>query len=509
MSRIRNSIRNASISLLSQFIILAMQVYTRRLFIKYLSIDYLGCNSLFSNIFSCMAIFEANSGALFSYMMYQAIANKDNKKICKILQLNKIYNWIMGGIIVLLTIPIYFFLPQLVKNTTNFSWSFLRMIFLLYLVKVELGLVFGYFQLVFDTHQRNYVCSFGNAVKNIIVGITQIVAIVVFRSYVTYLIVELAGYFLYYLFIRVYAKQQYRYLKEKTRIDREFIRETGIFGEIKNGIVHKVAHTIYGGTDSLVISAFLGLRDNALYSNYLLLRTQVVTLFSDKIMNSMAASIGNYIYDDQKSGDNKKMFYTLDILGYLMASFCAFSFCLLCEPFICVIWGDNLLLGKGCLFAEAILIYLSVVSSPWSMFRNSYGNYKIDRNLVLMSAIVNVAMSLILVKYFGIIGILIGTAFGDLFQIAGYLKVVFLMQQDIQKKKFVLKQITRGLGTIVEIIAAYYACSIFLKNDLWGLVIRTVACVFIPNIINLILFGKREECIALKRYILQIVKRKG
>ena len=53
-SRINNSIKNISFGLLAQVIQMLFGFITRTVFIKYLSVEYLGVNGLFTNILALL-----------------------------------------------------------------------------------------------------------------------------------------------------------------------------------------------------------------------------------------------------------------------------------------------------------------------------------------------------------------------------------------------------------------------------------------------------------------------
>ena len=54
----QNSIRNSIFGIASQLIIILISFFTRSIFLRYLSEDYLGLNGLFSNVISILSLTE-------------------------------------------------------------------------------------------------------------------------------------------------------------------------------------------------------------------------------------------------------------------------------------------------------------------------------------------------------------------------------------------------------------------------------------------------------------------
>ena len=73
-----------------------------------------------------------------------------------------------------------------------------------------------------------------------------------------------------------------------------------MFSDISNFIVHQISYAVYGGTDNIIISAFCGIRNVALYGNYILVQTGVMQICFYKLLNPVQATIGNIVYSNRK-----------------------------------------------------------------------------------------------------------------------------------------------------------------------------------------------------------------
>jgi len=94
-SRLTNSIKNISFGLLAQVIQMVLGFVTRTVFIKYLSVEYLGVNGLFTNILTLLSLTELGITSAILYALYKPLADKDERKIAGLLNFfSKIYHTI-------------------------------------------------------------------------------------------------------------------------------------------------------------------------------------------------------------------------------------------------------------------------------------------------------------------------------------------------------------------------------------------------------------------------------
>nr|OTO70151.1 hypothetical protein A5866_002371 [Enterococcus sp. 12C11_DIV0727] len=98
-SRMEYSVLNSSISTVIFVLKLLIQFITRTYFIRYLGVEYLGLNGLFSNILSLLSLAELGIGTSIIYSLYKPLAIEDKPQIKALMKLyEKAYNWI--GLIV-------------------------------------------------------------------------------------------------------------------------------------------------------------------------------------------------------------------------------------------------------------------------------------------------------------------------------------------------------------------------------------------------------------------------
>ena len=88
----------------------------RTTMIYYLGVQYLGLNSLFASVLSVLSLAELGVGSAMVFSMYRPIVEDDQKTICALMRLYKIYYRIIGFIIAVIGLAITPFIPRLIHS---------------------------------------------------------------------------------------------------------------------------------------------------------------------------------------------------------------------------------------------------------------------------------------------------------------------------------------------------------------------------------------------------------
>ena len=142
--RTNKSFRNSIYALVVQGITVLLNFAIRTVFIKTLSVAYLGLNGLFTNILNVLSFAELGFGTAIVYAMYKPIAQNDTKKISAYMNYFKMVYKIVGLIILVvgfLLIPnLNFFISDTAEIPADAPA--LVLIYILYLVNSAASLFF-------------------------------------------------------------------------------------------------------------------------------------------------------------------------------------------------------------------------------------------------------------------------------------------------------------------------------------------------------------------------------
>lgn len=134
--RTNKSFKNSIYALVVQGITVLLNFAIRTVFIKTLSVAYLGLNGLFTNILNVLSFAELGFGTAIVYAMYKPIAQNDTKKISAYMNYFRMVYKIVGLIILVvgfLLIPnLNFFISDTAEIPADAPA--LVLIYILYLV---------------------------------------------------------------------------------------------------------------------------------------------------------------------------------------------------------------------------------------------------------------------------------------------------------------------------------------------------------------------------------------
>lgn len=486
------TLKNSLISVIGQILTLLLQFINRRVFVMFLDIEYLGYQSVFGNIFSILSVAELGIGGIISFHLYREIVTDNKQEIGKLMYLYKWVYRIIAAIVTVLGLISCIFVPYIVKDSTR-SIGYLYIVYFLQLASIVAGYFLSYRRTIYAADQKEYVTVEIDFFANLIVQVVQLGLLVIFKNYLLYLSIQLSITLFANVLIMLKSNKDYPYLKEKYKITREDIDRRNIIPDIKNFLVHKISYAVYGGTDNIVISAICGIKNVALYGNYLVLQKGVLNVLFYRLLNPVQAAIGNIVYSDRSKDELWNQFEMFDVFSYFFASYISAGFLVFFQPAIQVWLGSTeYLLPYSFVIVFTLTVYLGSVWEIVYKYRSVFGDYKQDRNCMLLSAILNIIVSVALAKPLGVTGVQIGTFVAFLPIAYGRIRFVVGGFFGQSVKKYLLKH--AGLFAIV--LAEGAAVYLLTKNmpiTVVGILLRFLVWGTVPLAINLLIYFRNPH----------------
>lgn len=498
------AVKNIGISLITQVLALILQFVNRRIFVIFLDVEYLGYQSLFGNVFTLLSVAELGIGEIISFNLYKEVVNDNKEEIGKLMTLYKWIYRVIAGFVLLAGVLCYFLLPYIVKDAKA-SRSYLNLVYFLQLASVFVGYFLSYKRTIFVVTQKEYICNRIDLYVSVVIQMIQLVLLGLLKNYIIYLCLQLSVNIAANIIISVKVDKEYPYLKKKYNILREDIEKRNLISDIKNFLIHRIAYVIYGGTDNIVISAFCGVVNVALYGNYVTVKSGVNRIIT-KIFNPLQAMIGNIMYSDTDRNKLWDQFEALDMVSYVMANYLGMGFYIFFQPFISLWLGSQYLLSDFFVFLYSFTFYLTIVWEIVYRYRAVYGDFHSDRNNMLISAVLNLVLSLLLSVKLGVPGVQIGTIIGYL-PIA-YGRIRFVIKGIFNKsiKKYIIKHLGLLSVFLLQCFASYY----ILQNaavNIVGFIERFFVWLLIPVVFNIIILRKMKSYSMFMKYIKDTAKR--
>ena len=183
------------------------------------------------------------------------------------------------------------------------------------------------------------------------------------------------------------------------------------------------------------------------------------------------------------------------LVNFWLYGFCAICLFVLANDFIGAVWLDqSFLLTIPTLFFIVLNFYLTGMRQTVSAFKSTSGLFWNDRFRPIAEAVVNLVTSLILLHYFGLIGVIIGTT------ISAVTTTIWVEAKVVYKyvlNQSVLQFFTRYLLCFLIVIAVgvlTYFTTVGLEVDgILKFILKAVICIVVINVSFTVLFFKTAE----------------
>lgn len=497
--RLENSVKNIKYNIISQVICLVVQFVSRTFFIKILGNEYLGITGIFNSILTLLSLADMGILTVVVYSMYEPLADKNENKLKMLInEYRKIYNRI-ALIVFILGICFVPFLHLFTKNTINISN--IEFIFILYLLNTITSYLFVYKISIINADQKNYIVSVIEQVFNIITNIVMIFVLLVTHNFILYLMVQTMFTIISNIYLSKKAEKMYPFIKKTKGYNLDIMEKEKIKKDTFAMMFHKIGGVIVSGTDNLVLFLMVGLEEVGIYSNYVLI-ISYIKKFASQYFKSITASLGNLNAKSSKEYSFlifKKVFFG----NFWIYIFCAICLYFLLNPFIEIWIGKEFVFNNSIVFAIVLAFYVDGMRQTVLCFREAMGIFYQDRFKPIIESILNVVISIVLTKQFGIIGIALGTMFSMLLTciwVEPYVlfKYGFSLKVRIYFKIF-LKYVLMGIFTFfITLLANQF----IIGNSVFKFLCRLIVTIIVSNLTIIILNFKTEEF----KYFSDIIK---
>lgn len=408
--RTKNSIKNLFCSYFGHIINIFLKFVVRFFFVKILTTEYLGLNGLFGNILAFLSFAELGIGGAITYNLYIELA-KDNKiRIKQLMKLYKTAYMLIGCFVLFVGSSLTPFLNFFIANNVNIPN--LQLIYLLFVINSGCSYFFSYKASFITANQKNYIIANTSLVSNIIIAVIQLVILFLTKNYVAYLLVQIVVVFLSNVVISFIADKRYPILKERVEGKLDEDSQQTIVQNVSAAVFHKIGGIVVFSTDNILMSKIFGLIQVGLYSNYTLLTKTLQGIISQFFI-SISASVGNLCAVETQER-KIRIFYIIEYINFIIYSLCGICIFELLEEFICLWLGNSFLMDKSIIYFLTINFYLEGMRSTVQTFNGAMGLARFYKYMPIPECMINLAISIILGKLIGPVGILIGTTISTL-----------------------------------------------------------------------------------------------
>ena len=395
-------------------ITVVMQFVVRTVFIATLGKSYLGINGLFSNILSMLSLAEFGVGSAIIFKLYEPIYQGDTHRITVLMRFYKSVYRLIGIFVAIIGVSLIPFLPLLIKEYDKLIQLHINapLIFCLYLFKsVSSYLFFAYKGAIIRANQKEYILHIVAYFFTVGAAIVQIITLILFAKFEVYVLISVLQIILQNLASAIIANRMYPYINDKTedKLGRDEVKEvfkdcTALFLYNLNGVVLKA-------TDNLVLSIIIGLNAVGLYSNYFIFYSTINALFN-KIFNSVSHSLGN-LHASHDSNREYEVFKATVLVTAILGGTAGVGIFVVTNEFIRIWIGDEWVIRQPFSLLMGIETFTLAVRICISKFRTTMGLFQQAKYRPVFSMLINLIASVMLVRIWGISGVILGTIMSD------------------------------------------------------------------------------------------------
>lgn len=261
---------------------------------------------------------------------------------------------------------------------------------------------------------------------------------------------------------------------------------------IKALVYHKVGDISIHQTDNILISSFINVTTVGLLSNYLLIITSV-TSFLNIAFQSVIAGFGNLIATENKERQYF-LFKVYRFVAFWLYGFASIAFIILLSPFIELWIGPEMVLMSAVIYLIIIDYYFKGHRVVINNFKSAAGIFNADKYIAIIQAIVNLSVSIIMVRLIGLPGIFVGTVIQGL--ISTFVRPFIVYHKAFNKSavEYFKDSIYYLIIVLIPFSILYYLSHfIFMEVNIVNFIILTILVAIIPNILFILFTFKRKE----------------
>ena len=358
-----------------------------------------------NQIFAYFVLLEAGVGAASLQLLYKPAAEGRQGEMARIMRATSAHYKRMGIVYLAAVIAIAFAYPLLLAVTGSDegieSWITAGIVLCIGLGNVANFIYQGRYKILLAAEGKNYVVSASQTVYLTVSAFLKSFAIIMWMDVIFVMIVGLICQIGLSVFYALYARRHYGWLKQEG--------EAAIIPQRGSVMVHQVSQLIFANTDVLILTFACGLELASVYAVY-----KVVVSAISSLTYQLSESVLYRLGQDFSSGRER---YLKDIDSF-DAIYTAVSFALLAAAYI--LYRPFIVLYTGSIgdavydmkWLPELFIAIELLSGVRRAMQNTInvaGHFKATLPRTIAETVINLGVSLALVPWLGIYGVLIGT----------------------------------------------------------------------------------------------------
>lgn len=474
MNRTQKTMRNSAVSLMGQIVTILLSFISRKVFIQYLGVELLGLNSTFASILNTLSLAELGFQQVIVFHLYGVLARDDREQINSLINIYKLVYRCIGVFFIVASLSCLPFLQYFLSGIE--ATNTVRVYFLIQALTSSCTYFLAYKRNILYANQNSYVSGLIDMVFNTSATLICIAVSVLTRNYILYLTVNLVKTYLSNLFVHIICTKRYPYL-HREKIDWKLLKK--IAANLKDVVVERLASYVYASTDNLIISMFISTVQVGFLNNYTMIINHIKNLMKS-LSAPLIPALGNKLALERETERHMETFRLLEQFYFWLTGLAIVPVYVLSDSFIRMYLGEQYVLPKFILFLMCVDMYVHITQDSCLSFLTANGLFRKRRNISIGGAIINIVVSLLLMKPLGVAGILAGTAVSQIYYWIAR-SIVALRECLNQSWEVFAHYWLKQIGFLCIIVAAIWAGgtvtgNLFIGNHFFTFIVDGCIC---------------------------------
>lgn len=501
MNNKRKSLKIFIFGILSQVVTLLLGIIIPRLVIVSYGSEVNGLLTSIKQIFVYIALLEAGIGTAALQAMYAPIAQDNKERASQIMAATDRYFKRTGVLYGIAVVLLAFLYPVVVEVDLSY-WTVVAVI----LLQGTSGVIKYFFQgkltILLRVDGKSYITTNAGTIVNVATHAVQIALLLsgfdVIAVQSVYFVINL----LQMIYLTWYVKKNYSWLDLKAKPDYAALKQS------KHVIIHQVSGLIFNNTDVVLLTVFHGLKIVSVYSLYSMIFGCVANVI-DTICSSVEFVLGQAFNSDRERFLKLQEVYETYYLG---VSFAFFTVTALMFPSFIELYtrgiGDISYSDPYLTYLFTALYMMMYARRTSSQIINFAGHFKQTQWRSVIESAINLTVSVALVSYIGIYGVLIGTIVALLYRtndIIIYVNKKILNRSPLRTYRrwgvnlIVMLVLIFGIRGVLNGIESYFS---WVVNAVWITVLCFIVFFAVDSVFDRSSFRYLFECIktAVEKY---------
>ena len=409
--RLKYVIKNSMFSIVILVVNIFIGLIRRSVMVKALGPDLVGLSALFGDVIGFLNVADIGLSGGIGAVLFKPIHERNFKLISSILNYYKKIYLTLGAIFVFLEGILTMYICFMISHP-GISNNDVRLYFFLISINVALTYFLTYRFILISTDQNLYKYNIVSVIFKLIAASLEVILLMyVTKSFMIYLLIELISNLLYIIVQNSIIKRKYKELNTKQVI---------LDIEIKNKVVkslkgygyNKIGNVAVFGTNYVYTALFSGLGGTAIYSNYQLLVSAMVSVCGITF-NSLNSTIGNILATESEERVYK-LFKLIFFINFWVASLVGIIFYNSSRAFVSAWIGKNYVASTSTVILFTAYFFFTSIRSSTEGFKAAGGIFYEDRYVPLAEAAINFIACISLGYKYGLAGVIGGNLISTL-----------------------------------------------------------------------------------------------